>query len=401
MQTKNVTRAARGSGTIRKKAVTRSGREYIYWEARITVGYDPGTGKQIQRSFSGKTQKEVREKLQAAAVELNNGSYKAPCRLTVGQWMDIWAATYLNGVKPRTVEAYCCQIKNHIRPVLGAVRLDALTAHTIQQFYNSMGQPSKGKPPLSGKSIRNVHGILHKCLQQAVAIGYLRYNPSDACKLPHVERKEMHPLDEETTALFLKKIKGHQYETLFLVTLFTGMRKGEVLGLRWDCVDFKKGTILVNKQLQKDTGGGSTYSLVPTKTGKARSITPAPFVMALLQEHKRTQMLWQLRAGPLWGNVDNLVFTNDAGCHLCHQTVYSSYKRVVSAIGLPDIRFHDLRHSYAVAALLAGDDIKTVQGNLGHATAAFTLDVYGHVTDQMKQASAARMEQYYKRVSEL
>lgn len=393
-------RAAQGSGTIRKKTVTRSGKEYTYWEARITVGRDPGTGKQVQRSFSGKTQKEVREKMQAAAVELNNGSYQAPCKLTVGQWLDIWTATYLNGVKPRTVEAYSCQIKNHIRPALGAVRLDALTAHTIQQFYNSMGKPSEDKAPLSGKSIRNVHGILHKCLQQAVALGYLRYNPTDACKLPKVEHKELRPLDEDATALFLKAIKGHQYETLFLVTLFTGMRKGEVLGLQWDCVDFKKGTILVNKQLQKTTDGGSTYTLVPTKTSKARSITPAPFVMGLLQEHKRTQTLWQLRAGPVWGNVDNLVFTNEAGCHLCHQTVYLNYKRVVASIGLPDIRFHDLRHSYAVAALLAGDDIKTVQGNLGHATAAFTLDVYGHVTDQMKQASAARMEQYIKRISE-
>ena len=314
--------------------------------------------------------------------------------------MDTWTTTYLGGVKPRTVEAYNCQIKNHIRPALGAVRLEALTAHAIQQFYNSMGKPTGDRPPLSAKSIKNVHGILHKCLQQAVSLGYLRYNPTDACTLPKVEHKELRPLDEDSTTLFIKAIKGHQYETLFLVTLFTGMRKGEVLGLRWDCVDFKMGTILVNKQLQKTTDGGSAYHLVPTKTSKARSITPAPFVMTLLKEHKRTQTCWQLKAGQVWSNPDNLVFTNGVGGHLCHQTVYLNYKRVVASIGLPEIRFHDLRHSYAVAALLAGDDIKTVQGNLGHATAAFTLDVYGHVTDQMKQASAARMEQYIKRVSE-
>ena len=282
-------------------------------------------------------------------------------------------------------------------PPLGAVKLDTLTTPTIQSFYNAMSHHDGDKPGLSAKSIKNVHGILHKALQQAVTVGYLRFNPADACTLPRVERKELKPLDETDTARFIEAVKGHRYETLFLVTLFTGMREGEVLGLTWDCVDFKRGTLTVNKQLQKTTTGGSVYTLVPTKNGKGRVVAPAPFVMGLLQTQRKRQLEWRLKAGPMWED-SGLVFTDEAGRHLCHHTVYQNYKRVVASIGIPSARFHDLRHSFAVASIRAGDDIKTVQGNLGHATAAFTLDVYGHVTDQMKQASAARMEQYIKNV---
>ena len=193
-------------------------------------------------------------------------------------------------------------------------------------------------------------------------------------------------------------IKGHRYETVFLVTLFTGMREGEVLGLTWDCVDFTRGTVTVNKQLQKALGGGSVYNLVPTKNGKGRVIAPAPYV-DLLKVQRRNQAKWKLLVGPLWEDDLNLVFTDEMGKHLSHHTIYQNYKRVVASIGLPESRFHDLRHSFAVASIRAGDDIKTVQGNLGHATASFTLDVYGHVTDQMKQASAARMDNYIKNLT--
>lgn len=146
---------------------------------------------------------------------------------------------------------------------------------------------------------------------------------------------------------------------------------------------------------------GGVYQLVPLKNDKPRTITPAPFVMELLRQHRTKQTAWQLRAGELWDNPAGYVFTNEIGGHLVPWTIAKKYKRVVASIGRPDARFHDLRHSYAVAAIRSGDDIKTVQGNLGHATAAFTLDVYGHVTDQMKQASAARMQTYINDVLNL
>lgn len=151
-------------------------------------------------------------------------------------------------------------------------------------------------------------------------------------------------------------------------------------------------------QLHQDKGSKG-YELVSPKNGRSRTIAAAQTVLARLQQQRRWQMQQKLLLGSDWQNPENLVFTNEFGTHLTKPTVYREYKRIVAAIGCPNARFHDLRHSYAVAAIRSGDDIKTVQGNLGHATAAFTLDVYGHVTEQMKQASAARMEQFIKSVS--
>ncbi len=390
-------RAAQGSGTIRKKTVTKNGQEYTYWESRVTIGRDPGTGKQIQRSFTGKTQKEVRQKMQAAAVERDNGTYQEPARITVSEWLDTWEADYLGDVKPFTKASYHTQTTNHIKPALGAVKLQALTAPQIQRFYNSL---QKGEKPLSAKTIKNIHGVLHRALQQAVDVGFIRYNPSDACKLPRIIKKDIKPLDESQITAFLNAIKGHRYETLFTVTLFTGLREGEALGLKWDCVDFDKGVILVDKQLQREKKKNGEYIFASLKNDKARTITPAPWIMQILRQHRSAQIEQRFKARELWED-SGLVFTNELGHHLAIHTVYKDFKKVVASIGCPDARFHDLRHSYAVASIRAGDDIKTVQGNLGHATAAFTLDVYGHVTDQMKQASANRMQGFIKDVLNL
>lgn len=392
---KQTKKNASGAGTIRKKTVIRNGKEYFYWEARLTTGLDPKTGKQKQRSISGKTQKEVAQKLRELTSEIDKGTYQEPCRLALGEWLNIWTRDYLGAVKPRTEESYKCQIENHIRPVLGGTKLEALTTPAIQHFYNSLI-----KNGLSPKTVKIIHGVLHKALQQAVAIGYLKFNPADACTMPRVERKELKPLDEEAIGKFLSAIKGHPYEDLFLVTLFTGMRQGEVLGLTWDCVDFEKGTLLINKQLlkHKDEQGHLVYTLDSTKNGHGRKVTPASTVMSILRQHRAKQAQWKLLAGAAWQD-SGLVFTDKLGGHLMHHTVYHNFKKVVASIGCPETRFHDLRHSYAVAAIRAGDDIKTVQGNLGHATASFTLDVYGHLTDQMKQESANRMEKFIQQVS--
>ena len=391
-------KAAAGTGTIRKKTITKNGKEYTYWEARYTAGYDPGTGKQIQRSITGKTQKEVAQKLKAATAAIDSGTYTAPSKMTVSQWLDIWTGEYLGGVKPSTLTSYKAAVKNHLKPQLGAIKLEALTAHTVQSFYNSLSNAENGSAPLSPKTVKNLHGILHRALQQAVANGYIRFNPADACILPRAVRKELQPLDEEQITSFLKAIKGNPYEDLYILALFTGMREGEVHGLLWDCIDLKKGTLLVNKQLQYIRSSKGQYRMVPTKNSKGRTITLPQFVIKTLRGTKRRQTENRLRYGELWTD-SGFVFTDELGQHLKPQNVYREFKRIVASIGCPSTRFHDLRHSYAVAAIKSGDDIKTVQENLGHATAAFTLDVYGHVTEQMKKESAARMEQFIKAVN--
>lgn len=386
-------KAAAGTGTIRKKTIAKNGKQYEYWEARATVGYDPGTGRQIQRSFSGKTQKEVAKKLKEATAAIDAGTYTAPSKMTVGLWLDIWTAEYLGGVKPRTVDNYKGVVRSRIKPGLGAVKLDILTPHTIQSYYNGLT-----KEGLAPKTVKNIHGILHKALQQAVTNGYIRNNPADHCILPRPERRELAPLDEDMITAFLKAIEGHPLEELFTVTLFTGMREGEALGLLWDCVDLTKGMITIDKQLQLIRGSKGKYQMVPTKNSKGRTVALAPFVVSVLRRVKRKQLENRLRYGECWED-SGFVFTDELGHHLSASSVYKAFKRVVEEIGSPSTRFHDLRHSYAVASIKSGDDIKTVQENLGHATAAFTLDVYGHVTEQMKKESAARMEQFIKAVN--
>lgn len=386
-------RGAQGSGTIRKKTVTRSGKEYTYWEARITTGRDPGTGKQIQRSFTGKTQKEVREKMQAAAVEVNQGTYTAPQRMTVGQWLDIWTADYLGKLKPNTVRIYEGNVKNHIKPALGAIRLADLHPHMIQKFINN----SELAPP----SIRLAYRVLHTAMEKAVDLGYIHQNPARGCELPREERADIHPLDDQQTAALLVAAKGNEIEYLITVALFTGLRQSELLGLTWDSIDFDSGTINVSKQLTRHKDRPQHGMFATPKSGKGRTIAPAPSVMKTLQAQRRKQIEMQLKAGPLWNNAYNLVFTNDTGEAFEAWRVTQDFAIVCATAGLEEVRFHDTRHTYAVNAIRAGDDIKTVQGNLGHATAAFTLDRYGHFTERMKRDSAARMEGFIKDVLNL
>lgn len=382
-------KGAKGGGTIRKKTVTRSGKEYTYWESRITTGRDPGTGKQIQRSFTGKTQKEVREKMQAAAVEVNQGTYTAPQRMTVGGWMDIWAADYLGGVKPATAGIYRGNIKNHIKPALGAVRLDQLHPHTVQGFVNGL--------ELSPASVRLAYKVLHMALEKAVELDYIPRNPAARCELPRLDQKEIHPLDDQQVAALLAAAKGGSLEYLITVALFTGLRQSELLGLTWGAVDFQRGTIHVNKQLARLEHRAAGLFISP-KSGRARTITAAPSAMTALKHQRARQAEMQLRAGPMWANPYGLVFTSALGGPLEHWTAENGFKRIATAAGLEGVRFHDTRHTYAVNAIRAGDDIKTIQGNLGHATAAFTLDRYGHFTERMAQDSAARMEGFIKDV---
>ena len=388
-----------GMGSIRKITKVVKGKEYTFYEARYTVGFDPGTGKQIQRSISGKSKKEVAQKLKEILYSLDRGDYVEPCKMTLGEWLDKWSENYLGSVKPATVCAYKSTIKTHLKPALGAVRLNVLDTHIIQNFYNSLTSPQKQEKVLSPKTVKNINGVLHRALQQAVSNGYIRINPTDACVLPRVERKQIKPMDEYQITAFLKAIRGHPFEYLFVVSLFTGMRESEALGLTWDCVNLSCNTILINKQLQMVRGGNGKYRLAPTKNSKARTVTIAPYVADTLRKVQREQQANKARYGAAW-NDTGFVFTNVFGEHLKIHTVYKNFKMVVKELGFDNIRFHDLRHSYAVASIKSGDDIKTVQENLGHATASFTLDVYGHVTDQMKRDSAARMEQFIRSVNQ-
>lgn len=385
-------KSASGSGTIRKKTVTRSGKQYTFWEARFTVGTDPGTGKQIQRSISGKTQAEVRKKLSEALTAVDNGTWTQPTKVTVGQWVEEWIDTYAaNSVKDYTISSYKQILKNHIKPHLGAIPLQGLRGNHVQKFYNDLT-----KQGLSGKTVKNISAVLHKSLGKAVKLGYIPANPCDAADLPKVVNKEIHPLTDEEIKLFLAAIEGSPMRNAFAVCLFCGLRRGELVGLSWDKIDFDKQEITISQQLQLSKEKGVGYSLKDyTKSGKPRTIKPPPVTFEYLKAERAKQLQNRLKAGSAWTNEWNLVFTDELGHHYANDTVWKRFKEVASSIGRPDLRPHDLRHTCATAAIASGADIKSVQSLMGHATAAFTLDKYAHTSEKMKQDTADRLQAYY------
>ncbi|MFR4596071.1 MAG: tyrosine-type recombinase/integrase [Oscillospiraceae bacterium] len=377
-----------GMGSIRKKEKVINGKAYTYYEARYTVGIDPGTGKQIQKSISGKTQREVTRRLKEITTSIDTGTYLPSCKLTVGEWLNTWISEYTADWKPLTVSNYSKQIKKHLIPRLSAAKLEDLDTHTIQLFYNSLT-----KSGLAPKTVKNIHGVLHAALEQAISNGYIHKNPTAGCKLPKVVRPEIKPLEPEEIARMLKEAKKDAYDNLFIVAMFTGMRQGELLGLSWDNVNFKTGRITIKQQLQCKDG---VYFLETPKSGKCRVLSPAPVVMEALKDEQQQQNANKQIVGAAWENKFNLVFTDALGKNLVRRTVVKHFKAVIERANIPpDVRFHDLRHSFAVTSLYSGDDVKTVQANLGHATAQFTLDVYGHVTQKMRQESAMRMQAFY------
>ena len=194
----------------------------------------------------------------------------------------------------------------------------------------------------------------------------------------------------------MESMKGHEYEALITVAIFTGMRSGELLGLTWDCVDFENGLIRVSKQLVQPRKRGDQFRFGTLKNDKPRTLTPAPFVMDVLKAHKEKQKAQKMTAGSDWndGGFPNLVFTHPDGSHLSQPTVWKILQKILAAAGLESHRFHDLRHTYVVNAFRAGDDVKTVQQNAGHYSAAFTLDRYAHVTETMHRESANRMQNF-------
>ena len=378
------------------------------WEARYTEGVHPETGKQIRKSIYGKTQKEVRQALTKKLYELDTGcGIGNKGNIALKGWLSIWLEEYSVNKKYSTLKGYRAQIKKHINPALGHYTLQSLTPIMIQRFINTLSQPDMNGKSLSPKSVKNIYVILNAALTQAVENEYIQKNPCNHIKLPKIYKKEIRPLTDSQIKSFIQAaLNDGTYGIVFLLILFTGLREGEALGLTWDCVSFESGTLIINKQLQRRPQKDGGTVLTSVKNGKPRHLKPPPYIMNLLKFRYHEQIAQSQAAGDIWEAWNNeqeqekaLIFTNENGRHLIPKRVYLHFKNIAKEIGAPDARVHDLRHTYAVISLQNGDDVKTVQTNLGHASAAFTLDVYGHVNDRMQRESTARMEQYIQKVT--
>ena len=216
-----------------------------------------------------------------------------------------WRRDYTLNIKQSTAVYYDQLLNTHIIPTLGDIALQALHAPAIQHMYNEKLQNG-----LSAKSIKNLHGCLHKALDVAVRIGYLPRNPSNGCILPRVEQKEIHPIDLPDLKKLLSSLKGEEYEALIIVAIFTGMRSGELLGLTWDCIDFEKSTVTLYRQLASERKRGGGYVFAPLKNSKTRSFMVAPDVLATLKRIRKEQREKKLLAGGAWQNKDGFVFVN-------------------------------------------------------------------------------------------
>lgn len=365
-------------GNIRKRG-------QACWEGSVMI-------EGQRRYVYGKSSQEVRKKIAALTLRADLGLFVDESNMLLRDWLTQWITSYVR-VKESTLTRYLIDIEQHISPALGNIPLCDLRTTHIQLFYNRLL-----KNGMSAKSLKNLHGVMHEALERAVMINLIPKNTSNACVLPKVKQAEMHPLKEEDVPRFLDAIRDDIFCDVYYVALFTGMRQGEILGLTWDSISFDQQTILISQQLQRSRKNRE-YHFADLKNSRARIIQPAPEVMVVLKRIQNSQKALKELPDGSWHNEFNLVFVDKKGQHLSCMTIYHHFKDIVDSIGRPEMRFHDLRHSYATLSLQTGADVKTVSSQLGHATTAFTLDRYGHTTDRMRQDAADRMSAYIQSLS--
>lgn len=325
-----------GSGTIFK-------REDGRWQGQFVSGRIPETGKLIRHSVYGKTQREVAAKLREATASIDRGTYQEPNKLTVAEYAKEYFSTCAVNLSHNTQVSYKRILDKHILPALGKVKLTDLNHRQVQRFVTSLSA-QKG---LSAKTVRNIHGVLHNMLESAVRDELLLRNVSERCSLPRVTQHQVRAITTAELSRFLHAIDGKQFRNIFFIDIFSGLRLSEILGLRWDDVDFDYDCIYVRQQLQqKQIKGDFSYFLAPPKEGKQRKIILAQNAMQVLRHQRTKQLEQRLAAGALWDNSFHLVFTNDFGQPLNRRTVYKHLKRILLDCGMGNYTFHSLRHQY-------------------------------------------------------
>ncbi len=361
--------------------ITRHKKSGLYM-ARYTV--ETPIGKK-RKAVYGKTREEAHEKLIEALANRNKGLIFESEDQTLSAYLDRWLNGSAKGyVKPSTFEGYERMIRNHIKPALGHKKLKVLAPDHVQYFYQQ-----KLEAGLSPGTVRLMHGILHRALEQAVKWGIVPRNICKATTPPNPNPEEIRPLDSEQAKRFLEASRGDRLEALYVLAVTAGLRVGELLGLKWEDVDLDAGALRVRRTRSR-AKTGPTFTA--PKNGKGRQLRLTRRAVEVLKSHKATQNTERLKAGSLWEG-GNLVFCTHAGRPLDFRNLAkASFKPLLKKAGLPDIRFHDLRHTCATLLLSRGHHPKLVQELLGHASVAMTLDRYSHVLPGMGDQTAAAME---------
>jgi integrase len=334
----------------------------------------------------GKTRKEVADKLKAAVKDLDAGIDLGAGRLTVAQYMDKWlAASVKPSVKVKTYEGYESIARVRVVPRIGRKQLSNLTPLDLQALYADLAEDG-----LSARSIHHTHRCLHRAFVQAIRWGLLSRNPCDGVTAPKATRSEMRVLAPEQVNTFLAATREHPARALYALAVTTGMRQGELLGLRWQDVDLDAGRLAVRQALQRQRGNGLVF--VEPKTPRSRrTIVLSRLAIAALREHRDRQAFARRTAGAEWQKRD-LVFCDYFGAPLDPSYQTATFKAALQRAKLPEIRFHDLRHTAATLLLSKGVHVKLVSEMLGHSTITLTLDTYSHLIPAMHGDAAAAMD---------
>lgn len=372
-------RAPNGMGSIRQRADGR-------WEGRYT-GSD---GR--QHSVYAPDPKAVGEALRAATHAVDSGTWLEPSTMSMDQWLDAWLRDYQGHTTGRTVDTYRAVIKKHMRPAFGKVKVASFSPVHVRRMVSDMTKAGK-----SPATIKHARGILSACMNCAVETGLRKDNPVERVKAPRPVPQHFAVVDREQLPAFVAAARTTPVGNELVFLLLTGLRVGELRGLRWADLDLDAATMRVERQLRQVNASDRRFG--SPKDGETRTVRLTPQAVALLRQQRRDQAADRLAAGADWredGITRDLVFRAPDGWNLSQDVILRAVHRIRDGLGLPTLRPHDLRHSYAVAALRSGVDVKTVQHNLGHKHASITLDIYAAYTDDSGRAAAQKLADYFR-----
>jgi integrase len=341
-----------------------------------------------RRYVSAKRKGDTERALREAMTDADRGLTFDASNQTVSGYMTRWLEDFAKGtIAPRTYHNYRLQIREHIVPAFGTMKLSKLDTPNIQALYTA-----KLRDGLKPSSVRYIHAVLHCALEKAVELRLIPRNPAASARPPKIRQEEITPLDVEQARLLLEAAKDDRFECLYVLSLTCGLRMGESLGLKWSDIDLDAGTLRVHRQLQRIREGGGLVFSEPKNASRRTIDLPQKAVEALWSQRKR-QLEEQLRAGAKWQD-HGLVFVSSKGTPMDAQNIVNRYfKPLLKRAGLPDIRWHDLRHTYATLLLARGTHPTYVQKSLGHASVQLTLDRYSHWMPSMGRNTAQGIDE--------
>jgi integrase len=358
----------------------------------LSVGLDPATGKRVRQWVTVKgTKLDAKKRLAKLLHELNSENYIKPAKDTVTKYLDQWLADYAKpNLSPKSFERYESIARVHLIPALGRIALTQLRAEHIQALYTS-----KLNAGLNARTVRYHHVVLHKALQTALKWGLISRNVSDSVDVPKAKITEMQTWDESTVSQFLEVARDSQYYALFYTALFTGMRRSELLALRWQDIDFIYSQIYINRALHQLQDGSYIFTQPKSSRGRRTIALPPSAILTLRDHHDRAAMDSAMLGVTLTDN--DLVFSTIEGKPLRPNTISRAWQTMAAKASVKVIRFHDARHTHASLMLKQGVHHKVVQERLGHATIAITLDTYSHVAPGLQEAAAQRFDEAFQK----